>query len=447
MLVSNSTALIIPGAIHLFLMIASVCIVAFLKLRYSMRFSVLNTLIMAVQLFNLALLPKYIIIISRELLFLPVNRDFWLLTAAEYVFAFLLMLRFAWLLRKARIRRRNPLIPQAIREAVDYLPGGLCFSAPNGMPILTNYRMNELVCQLTGHTVMNAQLTWEELQILDCSNGNKKLESLWINRVESGDIVDECLYFSLTDGTIWRFRKEHLTERSPHYIQLEATEITDLYRYSIELFETNNRLAKQYKRQQNLLENIAEVNHSKEILAAKMRIHDDLGQSILMTKQYLTNHALSGNPDYLIDSWNNTIRNLADITRIHKKQPPSPEIELRKVAEMIGCTINFSGVLPSGRSTGLLFYAAVREALANAVKHANADQLNVVISQTNQGYHVEISDNAASPVSKLVEGGGLGNLRKRLEQEGATLQIICKDGVVLIIELPTGKIDMTVLEV
>jgi hypothetical protein len=48
--------------------------------------------------------------------------------------------------------KKNKL-PQAIREAVDYCPGGLCFSMPDGRPILVNIQMNRLCAALTGHTV------------------------------------------------------------------------------------------------------------------------------------------------------------------------------------------------------------------------------------------------------------------------------------------------------
>lgn len=429
-----SISILIVGALQLLLLIAAVYVIIFLQLRYSIRLSMADILLLALQVFNLVVLLQHIT--GYEGGTSAAGRNFALLYAVQGMVIFLHLIRFAWLMRKVRTLRHELLMPQSIRETIDYLPGGICFSTPNGRPILTNRRMNELVYRLTGHTVMNACVTWDELRQFISANGCTKLEELRMNREPIGGAVDDCMFFSFPGGNIWRFRKEELTDRVPRYIQLEATEISDLYHYSKKLYHNNQRLAEQYKRQQNLLANIVEINHEKEILQAKIRIHDDLGRSILTTKQHLSGQTLSENIPYLADIWNNTIRNLAEFTRASADMEISPEIELQKAADMIGCHIHFRGDRQVGRKTALLFYAVVREALTNAVRHAKADQLDVSIRKTAGGYYVEISDNGTVPVSLVTEGNGLSNLRRRLEQEGATLEIKCEDGVVLSAVIP-----------
>jgi hypothetical protein len=301
--------------------------------------------------------------------------------------------------------------------------------------------MNELFFLLTKHTVANALTAWEELRRFDSANGCVKLENLWPeqNRAgEDGEADDATMFFSLPDGGIWRFHREELRDY-PQYIQLEASQISDLYRYSAELYQNNRRLSEQYFRQQNLLANIVEINHEKELLQAKMRIHDDLGRSILTTKQHLSNRTLEENISYLSDIWSNTIRRLSDFTQWGEETEVSPEIELLRAADMIGCRINYIGDRPIGRKTTLLFYALVREALTNAVMHAGANRLDVTIKPGARGYLVEISDNGTVPVLELAEGSGLSNLRSKLEREGATMAVKCDAGVVLIAELPAEE--------
>ena len=441
MLISMSVLLFC--ALHLMFLIAVIYMIIFLRMHYSVRLSGLDALLTMLQTINLIFLLQHIV--GYEGGFLTANKNYDLLFAVQGLFIFLLLIRFVWLLRKMRTHRQKLLIPQSIRETIDYLPGGISFSTMEGKPVLTNYRMNELVHRLSDHTIINARTTWEELRLFDSANGCVKLADLCMNQAID-ETAEDCMYFLLPDRSIWRFRKEKLTDRFPHYTQLEATEISDLYRYSEELFENNKRLAEQYERQQNLLANIVEINHEREILSTKMRIHDELGRSILTTKQHLTNQTLFENISYLAEIWNNTIRSLTDFTKIDIDSEVSPEIELRKAANMIGCQIVFDGGRPADRKTSLLFYASVREALTNAVKHAKADQLTVTIKLVDQRYHVEISDNGAMPVSDLTEGSGLSNLRRRLEQEGATLQIKCEGGVVLIVTLPTERIDQPAQE-
>lgn len=107
-----------------------------------------------------------------------------------------------------------------------------------------------------------------------------------------------------------------------------------------------------------------------------------------------------------------------------------------KVAELIGCRVEFVGKQPTERMALLLLYAAVREALTNAVRHASADTLTVTIRGDEKNYHVELSSNGTKRVSSIREGNGLGNLRKRLEQEGASMEVRCDGGVTLLLTLP-----------
>jgi signal transduction histidine kinase len=60
---------------------------------------------------------------------------------------------------------------------------------------------------------------------------------------------------------------------------------------------------------------------------------------------------------------------------------------------MIGCRIDFDGERPADRGAARLLYAAVREALTNAVRHAGADTAHRLHPPQAPGYHVEISDN------------------------------------------------------
>ena len=114
----------------------------------------------------------------------------------------------------------------------------------------------------------------------------------------------------------------------------------------------------------------------------------------------------------------------------------SLQSELMQVAELIGCKVIFLGEQPTPRKALQLLYAAIREALTNAVRHANATGLMVKIEQDEKNYHIEISDNGGVSVSSITEGNGLSALRQRLEQEGATLKVLCDNSVSLLVDIP-----------
>ena len=58
-----------------------------------------------------------------------------------------------------------------------------------------------------------------------------------------------------------------------------------------------------------------------------------------------------------------------------------------------------SGELPTQLTALQLLYAAIREGLTNAVRHADATELTVKIDPNGLRYHIEISDYGGVPVS------------------------------------------------
>jgi hypothetical protein len=320
-----------------------------------------------------------------------------------------------------------------IKMAIDSYPGGICFSALDGRVILVNEKMNHLVLELTGHTILNAKVAWEELANFAGNGKAERLTQSWLPKEPDHDSTHQQLFFRFCDSSVWRFELKFLDSNT---VQIEAAEITELYRLSEELYENTTRLQEMQKRQKALLHSIVEVNLNKEILAAKMHIHDELGHCLLATARAIAEGSLAENADTLRESWSSTIFDFSNIPTVWTVPASSLQSELMQVAELIGCKVVFLGEQPKSRKALQLLYAAVREALTNAVRHADATELTVKIIQDEKRYHIEISDNGGVAVSNITEGSGLRALRQRLEQEGASLTVLCGSRVSLVVNIP-----------
>ena len=322
-----------------------------------------------------------------------------------------------------------------IKKAIDSYPGGICFSALDGRVILVNEKMNKLMLELTGHTILNAKAAWEKLTNFANNGKAEKLTQSWLPKDTNNEneSTHQQLFFRFSDNSVWRFELRFLDS---NIVQVEAAEITELYRLSEELYENTIRLQEIQKRQKALLDSIVEINLNKEILAAKMHIHDELGHCLLATTKAITEDRLAENADVLRENWNSAIHDFSNISTVWTVPDSSLQSELMQVAELIGCKVIFSGKQPTQRKALQLLYAAIREALTNAVRHANATELMVKIEQDEKNYHIEISDNGGVSVSSITEGNGLSALRQRLEQEGATLKVLCDNSVSLLVDIP-----------
>lgn len=324
---------------------------------------------------------------------------------------------------------------KTIKKAIDSYPGGICFSALDGRVILVNKKMNKLMLELTGHTILNAKAAWEKLTNFANNGKAEKLTQSWLPKDtdNENESTHQQLFFRFSDNSVWRFELRFLDANT---VQVEAAEITEIYRLSEELYENTIRLQEIQKRQKALLDSIVEINLNKEILAAKMHIHDELGHCLLATTKAITEDSLAENADTLRKSWNSTIQDFSNISTVWTVPDSSLQSELMQVAELIGCKVTFLGEQPKSRKALQLLYAAVREAITNAVRHADATELTIKIEQDEKSYHIEISDNGSVSVSSITEGNGLSALRQRLEQEGATLKVLCDNSVSLLVDIP-----------
>ena len=322
-----------------------------------------------------------------------------------------------------------------IREAINSYPDGICFAAPGGRPILANKKINDICYRLTGHTVTNADRMWEEF-------GDKRIPYTLsdLNSDSSNDLNEgtEQILCRLENEQVWQFQRRQLLLDSGPVMQYEAANVSELYRYQKQLQEKNEQLAQMLERQRVLLKNIVENNLKQELLDTKMRIHSDFGKLLVMTESRLSNWQEKDKSE-IFEAWDHVITDLENASEREEIVTDSPQTELLKIAEMIGSKVEFIGEQPKERRVLLLLYAAIREALTNAVRHAGADRLIVEIRHDERCYKITISSNGRNDVMSVQEGGGLSDLRHRLEQEGATLFLEINGGVVMHVMIPDGE--------
>jgi two-component system sensor histidine kinase DesK len=78
---------------------------------------------------------------------------------------------------------------------------------------------------------------------------------------------------------------------------------------------------------------------------------------------------------------------------------------------------------------------AVREAVTNIVRHAQATHCRMRFTTSSDGFRsLLITDDGSDP--KLQEGNGLRGMRERIQSLGGRLSITTDPGVTLLIELP-----------
>ena len=86
-----------------------------------------------------------------------------------------------------------------------------------------------------------------------------------------------------------------------------------------------------------------------------------------------------------------------------------------------------------------LMYIAMQVCLNNAIQYANATEILANIWKNETSYTIMIRNNGKPPIKKITEGGGLTNLRHRIENHGGRMTVQSLPEFSLVIELPISE--------
>jgi two-component system sensor histidine kinase DesK len=175
-------------------------------------------------------------------------------------------------------------------------------------------------------------------------------------------------------------------------------------------------------------------------------LHDVLGHtlSVIVLKSELAGRLIERDPQ-------RAAQEIADVERTartalsevreaiggYRSQGLPAEMELaRNTLQAAGVSLACESPLPhlhAAEETVLCL--AVREAVTNIVRHAQATHCRIRFTTSGDGYYsLLITDDGAHP--KLQEGNGLRGMRERVQSLGGRLSITTDPGVTLLIELP-----------
>ena len=205
------------------------------------------------------------------------------------------------------------------------------------------------------------------------------------------------------------------------------------YFFSIILSEfLKNRVALQLAQDaeelRRLSENVEAVAREREQLAAKSAMHDSLAACITVTKQYLAGDLGGIDADIVLREWKKSIVfQEADLLAAREK--------LYESADSSGVTVRIRGAEPANGAADLM-YAAMQVCPNNAIQYAQATELMANIWEDGDRYTVLIRNNGRPPEKTITEGGGLSNLRRRIERIGGTMTVQSLPEFALVIGIP-----------
>lgn len=301
-----------------------------------------------------------------------------------------------------------------IREACNHLPIGICVGTEEGIPRLTNEKMQELAHIISGKNVANTLVFWQDLEDFQGNDG-------------ADDVVfTDTPSIRLKDGRIINFTMRDILIKNIRHKEILAIDVTDKYELSQKLKSENELLKKQAQELEELRDHIATLNRDEEVLEQKIRVHYELGRVVLSSRRYLMGET-SVDKEELMDMWEEAL-GVFENPLFSEKASYDFIGEMKAMAKGNGCEMEFDGPFDQEND---LFMAVVREGLVNAVRHGSATVVKVVCRKLSDSekiagqdtYNLMVVDNGKGLPEDDGHKGGLNDLEFQIRENGGSIKL------------------------
>ena len=327
----------------------------------------------------------------------------------------------AMLLNNIHRHKYERITGMSIKEAMDGFPDGVLCYAPKGRVMLVNQAMKEFCRQMTGDELVNGDLFTQQMLSGQIRPGCRIVT-----------VGDENV-FVLPDDTVWKINLQDIPFEDSEVRMLTASEITEEYRKTEELRTMQEGLAALGERLAKVNREIVDLTAEREMLNAKIRIHDEMGKNLLIVKHFILNGGTESEKAAMIGSL------YQNVSFLMKDLPAGTRDECELMidtASRLGVTVFVTGTIPDCEPQRHILATAIHECFTNTLRHAHGNELYMNIEDDEDRFRVVLTNNGKKPAGEIEERGGLALLRDLTEREGGRMTILKNPSYAVVLELP-----------
>ena len=283
--------------------------------------------------------------------------------------------------------KKESLSILSIKIAIDLSDNGIMFLNDKGNIILINKVMKDILKEykINSNYIEKLQEKSNE-QIIKC------LDRKWQLKINNNEVV--------------------------------LFDITDLYNIQEKIMKQNIMIEENNKRLIEELNNIEKITKEKKIIKIKNEFHDILGHRLSLFIQYLKQDNV--NKEEIKFMLNNLFEQFDSI-----KSPTENLNKLIEVYKVFNININIVGNMPQKIKVSEVFFEIIREAVTNAIIHADSKNIKIVINNNIENIEMIITNDGKKPNNIINENEGIKGMRRKLNEIGGILIIETDDNFLL----------------
>lgn len=152
--------------------------------------------------------------------------------------------------------------------------------------------------------------------------------------------------YEFPDGTVYHFTVRPVQDKyGIPYTEVMATDVTQLARLHAALQQENERLADANRRAKRLYDNMPDIVREEEILKMKMRVHDDIGHTLLAARRALRHEHDLARLRSEAAKWESSISLLCRARQENAAEDPLSYMQRR--AAVLGAAVQLRGAYPA----------------------------------------------------------------------------------------------------
>ena len=367
----------------------------------------------------------FLIVIVNYLFFqMCLNEKYRIMLWGVIAYIIVMILFDIFIIRKGMKYRQENFTVISVKQGLDAMEEGICFYTENGLPQFTNKYMNDVSLALSGRTIVDASKFWKNLLEKKINPDCEVITSI-------GDMV-----IVKTPDKVCAISNRDIGGELKEMVMVD---ITGEYGTFEDLLKKYDSLELQQERLKEYNRNVTSATIERELLSAKVHIHDELGEILLAAKRYIQTedadrHLGDIDRQTITDLW---LRNLSLLGVEREKAEQDEYGEIYRAAADIGMKIVVKGELPDDGNVKPVVASALHECLTNTFRHAGGDTVYVESEKSDTGtpgFLITFTNNGKPPEGAIEERGGLKSLRKMAEDAGFDMKIETEGGFKLILK-------------
>lgn len=310
----------------------------------------------------------------------------------------------------------NHITSRSVKEAIDSLPSGICVYENSGRIILKNTAMDRICMLMTDEPLLNGWDFYGHLthcKCLSCDNGR--------------------LLIQLSDNSVQSFASNEIDDRGHNLKLITAQNVTEEYSKILALEKKKETLEALNRRLTAYSHDMVSAITAREVLNAKIKIHDELGAGLLTIKHYLQTGGDENEKQQILAGIKRNVNFLKQ--DINDNQQDEYTLMLT-TADNLGVSVIIDGLLPQNEPHKHIIATGIHECFTNTIRHAKGNMLFINITDEENTVKITFTNNGNSPKDKIAEKGGLLSLRTITEKVGGTMTICSVPQFSLTISLP-----------